>query len=210
MRTRTGGDPPRRKTGEHPARRTWHVYLMDFGIAYRPESGEMPLPPGIILGTPAYLTEQAQGGQTSVLPASDQYSLGVVLYELLCGRPPFCGLPSYVMFHTIHHVPPSPRSFAPQYRGLWLPFALKLWQRTQTHVIETASISLTIYDVGSVVTPPTPIIAPGCNQSDSAPTGSRSAAPTVLGSRSTWTSVGSSIALLSVRFVGSPIAVGQM
>ena len=29
------------------------VYLMDFSIAYRPESGEIPLPPGIILGTPA-------------------------------------------------------------------------------------------------------------------------------------------------------------
>ncbi len=68
------------------------VYLMDFGIAYRPESGEVALPPGRILGTPAYVApEQAQGGQTDVQPASDQYSLGVVLYELLCGQPPFSG-----------------------------------------------------------------------------------------------------------------------
>ena len=68
------------------------AYLMDFGIAYRPDSGETPLPPGMILGTPAYLApEQAQGGQPHVLPASDQYSLGAVFYELLCGRPPFCG-----------------------------------------------------------------------------------------------------------------------
>lgn len=90
------------------------VYLMDFGIAYRPDSGEVSLPPGMILGTPAYVApEQAQGGQTDVLPASDQYSLGVVLYELLCGQPPFSGPPSYVMFHTIHHVPPSPRTVAP-------------------------------------------------------------------------------------------------
>jgi eukaryotic-like serine/threonine-protein kinase len=90
------------------------VYLMDFGIAYRPDSGEVSLPPGMILGTPAYLApEQAQGGQGDVLPASDQYSLGVVFYELLCGQPPFSGPPSYVMFHTIHHVPPSPRTVAP-------------------------------------------------------------------------------------------------
>jgi serine/threonine protein kinase len=90
------------------------VYLMDFGIAYRPDSGEVALPAGMILGTPAYLApEQAKGGQTEVLPASDQYSLGVVFYELLCGQPPFSGPPSYVMFHTIHHVPPSPRSVAP-------------------------------------------------------------------------------------------------
>jgi serine/threonine protein kinase len=90
------------------------VYLMDFGIAYRPDSGEIPLPPGMILGTPAYVApEQAQGGQSNVLPASDQYSLGVVFYELLCGRPPFCGPPSYVLFHTIHHDPPSPLTIAP-------------------------------------------------------------------------------------------------
>ena len=89
------------------------VYLMDFGIAYRPDSGEIPLPAGMILGTPAYVApEQAQGGQTDVLPASDQYSLGVVFYELLCGQPPFCGPPSYVIFHTIHHDPPSPHTVA--------------------------------------------------------------------------------------------------
>jgi serine/threonine protein kinase len=89
------------------------VYLMDFGIAYRPDSGEIPLPAGMILGTPAYVApEQAQGGQTDVLPASDQYSLGVVFYELLCGKPPFSGPPSYVIFHTIHHDPPSPHTVA--------------------------------------------------------------------------------------------------
>jgi serine/threonine-protein kinase len=89
------------------------VYLMDFGIAYRPDSGEVPLPPGTLLGTPAYVApEQAQGGQTNVLPASDQYSLGAVFYELLCGHPPFCGPPSYVIFHTIHAAPPSPHAVA--------------------------------------------------------------------------------------------------
>jgi eukaryotic-like serine/threonine-protein kinase len=86
------------------------VYLMDFGLAYRPDSNEMPLPPGMILGTPAYVApEQAEGGRSDPLPASDQYSLGAVFYELLCGRPPFVGPPSYVLFHAIHREPPSPR-----------------------------------------------------------------------------------------------------
>ena len=87
------------------------VYLMDFGIAYLPDSGEIPTPPGTILGTPAYLApELAQGGQMEVLPASDQYSLGAVLYETLCGQPPFFGPSSHVLFHAIHHDPPSPRT----------------------------------------------------------------------------------------------------
>ena len=90
------------------------VYVMDFSIAYRPDSGEMPLPPGVILGTPAYVApEQAQGGQTDVLPASDQYSLGAVFYELLSGQPPFTGPPSYVLFHTIHRDPPPLHTIAP-------------------------------------------------------------------------------------------------
>jgi serine/threonine protein kinase len=91
------------------------VYLMDFGIAYRPDSGELPLPAGKLLGTPAYVApEQAQGGQPAALPASDQYSLGSVFYEMLCGRPPFCGPPSYVIFHAIHHSPPSPQTLVPK------------------------------------------------------------------------------------------------
>ena len=91
------------------------VYLMDFGIAYRPDSGEVPTPPGIILGTPAYVApEQARGGQATVLPASDQYSLGAVLYELLCGRPPFFGPPSSVLLNAIHQDPPGLRTITPK------------------------------------------------------------------------------------------------
>ena len=88
-----------------------YVYLIDFGIAYVPGSGEVSSPPGTIRGTPAYLApEQVQGGKLEILPASDQYSLGSVFYEALCGKPPFCGPPSFVLFHSIHHEPPCPRT----------------------------------------------------------------------------------------------------
>jgi serine/threonine protein kinase len=91
------------------------VYLMDFGIAYRPDSAENLSPPGTIVGTPAYLApEQARGEQPGASPASDQYSLGAVFYELLCGRPPFRGIPSSVIYHAIYQDPPSPQTINPK------------------------------------------------------------------------------------------------
>jgi len=91
------------------------VYLMDFGIASRTDSGELSVNPGSTLtGTPAYLApELASGDPIPILPTIDQYSLGVVFYELLCGRTPFSGHPLYVLFQAAHEDPPSPRSIEP-------------------------------------------------------------------------------------------------
>ena len=48
-----------------------------------------------------------------LLPASDQYGLGAVLYEMLCGRPPFVGPPLLVLYRAVHQDPPRPRSLRP-------------------------------------------------------------------------------------------------
>jgi eukaryotic-like serine/threonine-protein kinase len=52
---------------------------------------------GAVLGTPAYMApEQAAGRGEAVLPASDQYSLGMMLYEMLTGEVAFRGPVGFV------------------------------------------------------------------------------------------------------------------
>lgn len=68
--------------------------IADFGLAKRLDEDATMTTEGGFLGTPAYMPpEQARGELDKIGPASDQYSLGVVMFELLTGRRPFDGPP---------------------------------------------------------------------------------------------------------------------
>jgi serine/threonine-protein kinase len=95
------------------------AFLTDFGIA-RILSSTQFTATGALIGTPAYMSpEQGQG--LSVSPASDVYSLGVMLYEFLTGRVPFdADTPLAVIFKHISDPLPSIRTIRPD-----LPEALE-------------------------------------------------------------------------------------
>ncbi|MGH7129689.1 MAG: serine/threonine-protein kinase, partial [Planctomycetaceae bacterium] len=66
---------------------------------------------GTVLGSPAYMSPEQVNGYVEVGPASDVYSLGVALFELLTGRLPFQGPLRKVLAQILRDPPPNPSEF---------------------------------------------------------------------------------------------------
>ena len=86
------------------------AFVMDFGLARRDDGEIRTTVDGMVLGTPAYMSpEQARGENNRVKGRSDQYALGVILYELLTGEVPFRGAARMVLQQILNEEPKSPR-----------------------------------------------------------------------------------------------------
>src|SRR3984957_14153656 len=85
------------------------VKVTDFGIARAVNTDESLTQTGAVMGTATYFSpEQAEG--LGVDARSDIYSLGVVIYEMLTGRPPFLGdTPVSVASKHVRDIAPTPR-----------------------------------------------------------------------------------------------------
>ncbi len=82
------------------------VYLVDFGLALADQDVGKRLPAG---GTPAYMSpEQARGEGHRVDGRSDLFSLGIMFYEMLCGRRPFQGDSHLELYEQITDLDPKP------------------------------------------------------------------------------------------------------
>jgi serine/threonine protein kinase/tetratricopeptide (TPR) repeat protein len=107
--------------------------ITDFGLALRSTKESHPGVPvtgtGDVLGTPAYMSpEQVEGKELT--PASDVYSLGLVLYQMVTGTRAFeDNTPLAMAVRRIKENPPSPRTLVPDLDRRWESVILKCLER---------------------------------------------------------------------------------
>jgi hypothetical protein len=89
--------------------------IMDFGLARALAASHRLTQTGTAIGTPAYMSpEQVLGDLEAIGCATDIYSLGVILYELLTGHLPFPGPGPALFGQILHAAVPSPSSVRPR------------------------------------------------------------------------------------------------
>ncbi|HET9110896.1 MAG TPA: serine/threonine protein kinase, partial [Ktedonobacterales bacterium] len=87
----------------------WRMMLADFGVARGPDSSSARTQ---VAGTFTYMAPEQFDGKYS--PATDQYALAVMTYQLLSGRPPFEGVLGEVTRGHLYDTPPSLRHLNPR------------------------------------------------------------------------------------------------
>ncbi|HEY1532932.1 MAG TPA: serine/threonine-protein kinase [Polyangiaceae bacterium] len=96
----------------------FHVKLLDFGIGKRLGTPQGLTGENDVMGTPDYMPpEQAQGKTAHVDQRGDQYSLAVIVYEMLAGRNPFQGDMMAILEQVIASEAPPIESFVPTLPG---------------------------------------------------------------------------------------------
>ncbi|MCB0209339.1 MAG: protein kinase [Anaerolineae bacterium] len=117
------------------------ILLTDFGIAKIVEGANATqlTATGNIIGTPAYMApEQAQGAKVD--GRSDIYSLGVVLYELLTGQPPYqAETPFAIALKHISEPLPPPRKIKADIPEAFEQIVLKAMAKEPDHRFDTAA-----------------------------------------------------------------------
>ncbi len=114
-------------------------HVTDFGLAKRLGGDSGQTRTGTVLGTPSYMSPEQAQGRRDIGPASDIYSLGAILYELLTGRPPFqADTPLDTAMQVIHNEAAPPRLLNPQIDHDLETICLKCLQKDPAQRYESA------------------------------------------------------------------------
>ena len=111
------------------------IKVMDFGIA-KVLGGNGRTRTGASMGTPAYMAPEQIRGAKDADERADIYALGVTIYEMLAGRPPFVASPDSdssfeLMEAQVHQAPPDPRDFYPDIPEAVVDAVFKAMEKSQ-------------------------------------------------------------------------------
>lgn len=129
--------------------------ITDFGLAHAEFQGSHTLTrPGDIVGTPAYMApEQIEGGE--ITPATDIYSLGVVIYEMLTGELPFSAdTPLATAMKRLNQPAPTLRTRFPEADPVWEKVVARCLERTPQNRYATTDDVVKALAGESVTLPP--------------------------------------------------------
>jgi serine/threonine protein kinase len=141
--------------------------LSDFGIAKVLQSSSNLTRTGAGVGTPEYMSPEQCKGQ-SVDTRTDIYALGVLLYEMLCGRPPFVAEEFTAVAHShIYDPVPAPSLYNPRVTPPVQAVILRALQKRPEQRFQTArEMAQALEDAtkqNPPQLPPRPVVAT-CNQ----------------------------------------------
>lgn len=125
----------------------WVAKISDFGIARLTQ--ELPEPPTVRgnTGSPAYMAPERFYGQYS--KASDIYSVGILLFELLAGHRPFSGTPTELMSAHLNQSVKLPESIP----AVWQPIISQALQKLAARRFPSAAAMLTAMQQVAAIAP---------------------------------------------------------
>jgi len=89
-------------------------HITDFGLAKHLDAERGLTISGVMIGTPSYMSPEQASGEKTLTIATDIYSLGAILFELLSGKPPFAGDTTVDTLNQVRErSPPRPSAFNP-------------------------------------------------------------------------------------------------
>ena len=132
--------------------REGRVKILDFGIAKMADASLTRT--GMVLGTLAYMSPEQAAGEKQVDHRTDLWALGVVLYEMLAGRPPFGQESIAALFYAVQTLEPPPiRELRPEVPGALEAVIGRLLQKQRDRRYPDAAAVLEALEAGVAQAP---------------------------------------------------------